>query len=191
MGTALLSRDDALTFSLGDRWLACLARLPVGPCRMVEVGVWRPHVCRHVLAARTDVAMTLVDPWRSGVRGTGAMGAWSQAAYERAYRDCVDWARPYAGRCDIWRCPSLSAAARMMTGAVDLVFLDGDHSAASVQSDLEAWWPRVRPDGWIGGHDFAHPDHPGVAIAVQAWADGRQINLDIDRTWWVRKGDGR
>jgi predicted O-methyltransferase YrrM len=37
---------------------------------------------------------------------------------------------------------------------VDLVFLDGDHTAEGVLSDLRAWYPKVRPGGMIAGHDI-------------------------------------
>jgi predicted O-methyltransferase YrrM len=38
--------------------------------------------------------------------------------------------------------------------SVDFCFIDADHSYASVQADLRAWWPKIRPGGVIAGHDY-------------------------------------
>jgi len=47
--------------------------------------------------------------------------------------------------------------------SIDFVYVDAAHDYASVLADLEAWWPRVRPGGMLGGDDF---DTKGVADAV-------------------------
>lgn len=38
--------------------------------------------------------------------------------------------------------------------SLDMVYLDGDHSYAGVKTDLHAAFPKVRPGGWIMGHDY-------------------------------------
>ena len=35
----------------------------------------------------------------------------------------------------------------------DFVFIDGDHRYESVRRDIQAWLPKVRPGGIMGGHD--------------------------------------
>ncbi len=48
---------------------------------------------------------------------------------------------------------SVDVAKFFRDGTFDLVFLDGDHSEASVKADCLAWGPKVRVDGVLGGHD--------------------------------------
>ncbi len=38
--------------------------------------------------------------------------------------------------------------------SLDMVYIDGDHSYAGVKDDLEAAFTKVRPGGWIMGHDY-------------------------------------
>lgn len=59
--------------------------------------------------------------------------------------------------------------------AVDLLFIDADHTLAGVRKDFEMYGPLVRPGGLIALHDiyghFMFPD------------------LQVDRLWWELRGD--
>lgn len=52
---------------------------------------------------------------------------------------------------------SVDAALKLNDNTVDFVFIDGDHSVEAVRADLAAWWPKVKPGGWLGGHDLPEP----------------------------------
>lgn len=47
-----------------------------------------------------------------------------------------------------------SAEAADRFDRVNYVFLDADHSNAGVLRDMRAWWPKVVPGGFMGGHDW-------------------------------------
>jgi predicted O-methyltransferase YrrM len=65
--------------------------------------------------------------------------------------------------------------------SLQFVFIDGDHRYDGVIRDLEAWIPKVRPGGFIAGHDI---DVPDVAKAVTQRIG--KYNLSEPRTWWKR-----
>nr|USU34236.1 class I SAM-dependent methyltransferase [Methylobacterium sp. OTU13CASTA1] len=47
-----------------------------------------------------------------------------------------------------------------------MIHIDAGHDYRAVMSDLEAWWPLVRPGGWVIGDDYVHDGHwPGVRQA--------------------------
>jgi predicted O-methyltransferase YrrM len=50
--------------------------------------------------------------------------------------------------------------------AVDVLFLDGDHSREGVLTAFEAWRETLVPGAVVGFHDYGDPDFPGVAEAV-------------------------
>jgi hypothetical protein len=55
-------------------------------------------------------------------------------------------------------------------GFFDLVYLDGDHSYATVFAEIEAYLPLLEAGSWIGGHDYTDTPAPGdgVKAAVDA-----------------------
>jgi hypothetical protein len=97
------------------------------------------------------------------------------------------------------RLTSIEAAENWPEATVDMVFIDADHRFASVQEDIAAWLPKLRPGGTMAGHDcecrvttanrsrldqgknLDHIDgeppflvwHAGVVVAVDAVFSGR------------------
>lgn len=75
----------------------------------------------------------------------------------------------------------------MQDRSVDLVFLDGDHSFAGVMEDWHEWLPKVKPGGWLAGHDYGDKRF-GVKKAVdESLAFWHRLELDIDMTWFVKQ----
>lgn len=62
----------------------------------------------------------------------------------------------FAGKCEAVVNDSLAAARTLEArrGAIDFVFIDGDHSYAACKADIAAWAPFVRRGGVIAFHDF-------------------------------------
>jgi hypothetical protein len=61
---------------------------------------------------------------------------------------------------------SVSAARLFSDASLDWVHLDARHDYASVQSDIEAWLPRIRKGGWLSGDDYDEQKWPEVVRAV-------------------------
>ena len=49
-----------------------------------------------------------------------------------------------------------SAKVQISKEVVGLVFVDGDHSYEGVKRDITAWYPRLRPGGFLCFHDAIH-----------------------------------
>ena len=62
---------------------------------------------------------------------------------------------------------SVEAANLYPDNSIDFVFIDACHDYECVLADIRAWYPKVRPTGYIAGHDYKHPNHPGVEQAVR------------------------
>ena len=82
---------------------------------------------------------------------------------------------------------ALTAAARFSNDTVDAVVADhwfGTASAAAVRADLEAWWPRVRPSGLMGGGGY---NIGAVRLALDSFFSERGLPL---RHAWLRCATG-
>lgn len=60
---------------------------------------------------------------------------------------------------------SIEAAESFADGSCDIVFLDTDHSYNALKKEILAWLPKVKPGGYLAGHDYNN-HWPGVVSAV-------------------------
>jgi hypothetical protein len=49
---------------------------------------------------------------------------------------------------------SLQAASTFPDEYFDWVYIDANHSRAAVWADMKAWWPKVKTNGYLCGHDY-------------------------------------
>ncbi|MHB1427043.1 MAG: class I SAM-dependent methyltransferase [Gemmataceae bacterium] len=80
------------------------------------------------------------------------------------------------------RMPSEQAAGLFEDGTLDFVFLDADHDYKAVRRDLEAWFPKVKRRGVLGGHDYLHPHFPGVRRAADEFFMEQELPLQLHGT---------
>ena len=128
-----------------------------------EVGLWYGKTFFSLLDACPILVLYGVDDWRPV----------DDFVHHNDCRDnkrrVVEKAKLYGERATILSMPSVDAARLVPDGSLDFVFIDADHSAASVQADVEAWLPKVRPCGYVTGHDW---DWPSVRDGVNAVLTG-------------------
>lgn len=77
---------------------------------------------------------------------------------------------------------SVDAAGMFPDNHFDFIYIDADHSFVAVTADLNAWYPKVKPGGWILGHDYnfhSTDDNDGVTKAVQQFRYTRQGGLMV------------
>ncbi len=59
----------------------------------------------------------------------------------------------------------------------DIVHIDAGHDYRAVKSDIEIWWPLIKPNGFMIGDDYQREVWPGVCQAFDEFAaqhgDGR------------------
>lgn len=71
--------------------------------------------------------------------------------------------------------------------SLDFVFIDAVHKYANVTEDIAIWGSKVKDGGIISGHDYNHPNFPGVTQAVNDSFKGKPIHLEDGYVWWVKK----
>ena len=99
-----------------------------------------------------------VDTWRGA--SDLAVGDEHYRAFQENLRDAG------LSEVQVHRISSTEAAGRFSDESVDLVFIDADHTYEGCLADIRAWWPKVKPGGWMLGHDFLAKY--GVPQAVRA-----------------------
>lgn len=185
--------------AVDERARAIIDRLPVGG-RAAEIGVLVGTLSQRILTAPQRAHLVMVDNWAiaedqpEAYRATRDVHADHEpqrvAAHERAARRV---ARAHPARARVIKARSTEAVMEIDDRSLDLVFIDADHSYEGCLADIRAWLPKVKPGGWIGGHDYHNPDPNfrfGVDRAVDEWSaeTGRAIETDRNFTWWSKVG---
>lgn len=79
---------------------------------------------------------------------------------------------------------SVKAARLFADASVDWVHLDARHDYASVQTDIRAWLPKVKPGGWLSGDDYDEVKWPEVVRAVGELLPGAKA-WSVHQWRWV------
>lgn len=174
-----------------DEHLAALAReVRVGD-RVLEVGTWLGDSAK----AMADAGATVhcVDTWAGTENEVGRQMADVAGGPDAVFAEFLSRIGDRWDKSIIpWRRPSLEAAA-MHWDKFDLIFIDADHSYEATKADILAWWPHLKDDGVMLGHDYGTIQFPGVDKAVHELFGGRGFEALADcgsgSIWKVHKSD--
>jgi hypothetical protein len=72
----------------------------------------------------------------------------------------------FPGRYSKYRMPSAEAIHFFNDSSLDFVYIDALHTYDGVISDINLWLPKIKDNGFIGGHDYDIENFPGVVQAV-------------------------
>ena len=71
----------------------------------------------------------------------------------------------------------------------DFVYIDASHLPDNVAKDLNAYWPRIKNGGILGGDDASYP-HETNPLVIEVEKFARQVNRKVvysDIQWIIRK----
>ena len=94
----------------------------------------------------------------------------------------------------VWN-DSESASMNYEEESLDFIFLDGGHNYETVMKDIKVWWPKLRGNGIMAGHDYNALCWIGVIAAVRESFKDEQVSLFPDnlirspKVWYVKKDD--
>ena len=173
------------------RWDAILSRLKKDEeIKVAEIGVWTGLLSKYLLKYRPLMQLYMIDRWstytdeeKAGDE-SGKMTYYDQEVFDNAEKTAMSETEKYKDRRIVIKSDSAKAADQVKDNSLDLVFIDADHSYEGVKKDIQAWLPKVKDNGWIGGHDYTRR---GVEKAVSEFFN--EIETDVDKTWFVRKSN--
>jgi hypothetical protein len=177
----------------GKRWDAILKRLPKDKKIIgAEIGVWQGKTSAKLLAGRLNLTLYMIDPWvvpkkESSYYKSGDDNARkNQAQHNKDYHTTLKKVKFAGDRAIIKKMYSHEFVKLVKNDSLYFVFIDGDHSYDGCRIDIQMWLPKIKIGGFISGHDYNHPRLPGVRKAVDEFFLKKDIQLDVNRTWFVR-----
>jgi len=159
----------------------------------VEVGCAFGGYSQKIMAAWKGKKLYMVDPWGKQEKDVYRENTNDTADFEAWYRDCLGFSERDP-RVILIRALSVEGAKLVEDDSLDFCYIDGNHSYRHVLEDLDAWFPKVRIGGIIGGHDFQTKTDEGwfceVDKAVKRWTEEHKFELHLTNpcsSWWFRK----
>jgi hypothetical protein len=175
--------NRSLTASLGSgRARELIGRILDRKIVGAEVGVLRGSTSRSLLQFCPNLTLHMVDAWGSVAYQDTSDKAGKIKDWGPIYRDAVKVREQYADRAHIHAMTSELASRQFKDRSLDFVFIDAQHDYKSVSRDISYWLPKVKPGGFISGHDY-HPNWPGVQKAVRDRF--KKFTTGKDATWFA------
>ncbi len=171
-------RIPGLTTDDDVRWLARQAATREA---IVEIGAYQGRSTR-ALGDATSGVVYAIDNWNASFTDDGHGDRSIRSAF---LAHCADLLA--RGTVVLLEQPSGQGLPARLAGlAVDMLWIDGDHSFEAVTSDLQTYAPRVARGGLICGHDYS-VWHPEVVKAVDAFFTPRKVStISPHRSiWWI------
>lgn len=144
--------------------------------RGAELGVRDGRTFIPLLENCPDLNMIGVDCWRPFSQDAWD---WDHVKNETMVRQAI---QKFGSRAMIYKGLTWDISFMVPDKSLDFIFIDADHSTPSVRLDISLWSPKVRPGGWIIGHDI---DWDSVKAAVDALCPGYQ--KEVDNIWLIQK----
>lgn len=143
----------------------------------VEVGVWKGRsaafLAVEIINSGKTITLDLVDTWD----GSTEHQPLQEDVFE-VFKKNIEPVMPYV---NIRRMDSLSAASTYAEKSLDFVFIDAAHDYENVKADILAWMPKVKPGGYLAGHDY--PTWEGVTRAVNEIIGAE--NIESAESCWL------
>ena len=140
----------------------------------VEVGSAHGESAWEATSIIPELQLICVDPWE-GER----YGKTTRANFDirHAWNKNIT---PFVGY-------SVEAAKTIPDGSLDAVYIDAMHEDPWITEDVNAWLPKVRNGGIIGGHDYIWKVWPDVVNAVNKKFGGPDLVFK-DTSWLIYVG---
>lgn len=152
--------------------------------RFVEIGCWKGRSTSfmgvEILNSGKNIALDVVDTFGGSAEHVNVD---ADALYSEFLAN-VDPIKSVIGK--IHRMPSVEASKLFEDNSLEFVFIDASHEYANVRADIEAWYPKLKVGGTMGGDDYC-PGWAGVMRAVDEFFGGRKVEIVGTQHWFIEK----
>jgi hypothetical protein len=140
----------------------------------VEIGVFKGQFSRQLLE-NWDGTLYMVDPWRP--LGDEYIDASNHKNHMDAYQETMDNIRGFEDRAFMFRGLGELVVDVFEDNSLDFVYIDGNHAYDWVKQDIQLWWPKLKKNGLLMGHDY---------ILMDWYNDSNFLDNGKDKELWMK-----
>ncbi len=146
-----------------------------------ELGVYKGQHAELMLSRHPDLFLYCVDMWElwlerkvtypGEAKSVTKLDMEDHKKVKEVYEQAKERIKKFPNRFEFIKDDTISATKKIKDGSLDFVYVDGDHTYDGCYNDLKAWWPKLKEDGLMAGHDYGRKaDDFGVPRAIKQFA---------------------
>ena len=161
----------------------------------VEIGVHDGWHALDIMESLPISKLILIDPYKAYRDYYESVGnpRKTQKALDERMKVAQKILKKYGNSVEFIRKFSDEAAEHIKDNSLDFIYIDGNHQYEFVKKDIEAYYPKVKKGGIIGGDDYTHSPETeserfGVFKAANEFFKKLKKKISFyQRDWWVIK----
>jgi hypothetical protein len=132
----------------------------------VEVGVWKgmsaAYMAVEIINSGKDIKFDCIDNWEfvADLQDDIPQELFGEDIFETYLKNI----EPVKDKITSIKSLSWDGAKHYEDSSLDFVFIDAAHDYESVKKDINAWLPKIKKGGAIGGHDYEWCDDVKKAV---------------------------
>ncbi len=138
----------------------------------VEVGVWKgmsaAYMAVEIINSGKNIKFDCVDNWEY----IELQKDIPKEMYDGLYETFLNNIEPVKHIINPIRELSWDAAKLYEDSSLDFIFIDAAHDYDSIKKDITAWYPKLKPNGIIAGHDYSWD---GITRATNEYFKDKQF----------------
>lgn len=160
--------------------------------QFAEIGCLAGTFSRTILSQWKGKKYYMIDPWANQSEEVYRERQDTPERYEQMYQDALALSKEDE-RVTVLKMLSADAAKEFKNGQLDCVYIDGNHAYKNVMEDMDAYWPKIKIGGIMGGHDYKNKTDEGwfceVESAVNRWAGEHEKVFYVCpcTSWFIHK----
>ena len=122
--------------------------------KVFEIGVWKGDFALHILSKCENIEKYfLIDPWRN-------LEDWNKpfnvpdSKFNEVYNQARKRLLPFEDKTIFLRGKTDEVIDEIDDNSIDFGYIDGDHTAKGITSDLLLSFPKIKSQGILGGDDY-------------------------------------
>lgn len=148
----------------------------------VEVGSWKGRsasfMAVEIINSKKQIQFDCVDTWEGSEENQEDKDVIENTLFEVFTKNM----KPVDGYYKAIRLPSTDAAKLYNDNSLDFVFIDAAHDYENVKKDILAWYPKVKKDGLLCGHDY-----PSLQVQEAVHEVLNNVERFNQNCWLVKK----
>ena len=150
---------------------------------MAEIGCYQGESTEIFCSSSKITKLHAIDPWTNGFDDTDYISLKSVCDMEKVEsRFDYRMNKFFDNKCVKMKLTSEQACKHFEDHVLDFVYIDANHQYDEVCNDIERWLPKIKKDGFVGGHDVGLD---GVSRAIIRFF-GKYDNVFRDGSWIVK-----